>query len=38
MGELIGDPHSKKSEAVMRVMLQMKKVKIADIKWAYDAA
>jgi predicted 3-demethylubiquinone-9 3-methyltransferase (glyoxalase superfamily) len=36
--ELIGDPDPSKSQAVMKAMLDMKKIDIADLRRAYDAA
>ena len=36
--ELVGDPHSKRSQRAMSAMLQMKKIDIADLQRAYDEA
>lgn len=36
LSKLMSDPDPKKSQAVMRAMLQMKKIVIADLQKAYD--
>ena len=38
LGELLSDPNPAKAKAVMEAMLKMKKIVIADLKKAYDAA
>jgi predicted 3-demethylubiquinone-9 3-methyltransferase (glyoxalase superfamily) len=38
LGELLSDPDPKKSKRVMEAMLQMKKIDIAGLKRAYEAA
>ena len=38
LGELLGDPDPAKSQRVIRAMLQMKKIDIAGLKRAYEAA
>jgi predicted 3-demethylubiquinone-9 3-methyltransferase (glyoxalase superfamily) len=36
MSELVGDPHSAKSQRAMKAMLQMKKIDLERLKRAYD--
>ena len=38
MGELLGNPNRQKALAATNVMLQMKKIVIADLQKAFDAA
>ena len=38
LGRMLGDKDPKKSASVMRAMLQMDKIKIADLQKAYEAA
>lgn len=38
LGELLSDPNPAKAKAVMEAMLKMKKIVIADLQKAYDAA
>lgn len=38
LGELLGDQNATKAMAVMQVMMNMKKIVIADLQNAYDAA
>jgi predicted 3-demethylubiquinone-9 3-methyltransferase (glyoxalase superfamily) len=38
LGELAGDPDPAKSQAVMKAMLDMKKIVVADLQAAYDNA
>ncbi len=38
LGKMLGDKDPKKSASVMRAMLQMDKIKIADLQKAYEAA
>jgi predicted 3-demethylubiquinone-9 3-methyltransferase (glyoxalase superfamily) len=38
LGELVGDPDPAKSQAVMKAMLGMKKLVVADLQAAYDNA
>lgn len=38
LGELLGDPDPVKSQRVMQAMLKMKKIEIAGLKQAYEAA
>ena len=38
LGEMLGDPDPKKAQSVRQAMLQMKKIDIAGLRRAYDAA